>query len=275
MKGSIVAPNELGDNKFIRATLAMMIFLFVIYEGCCFKELHFENGFLRAIFIHIWSLDSLVDIILTRSCLFYLVIYYYNYFFLVFFDYISYDSAEMKELLSLDDSVEIERIIKIACGLMIFSSFSKALNLLKLNPKTYLITASLNSGYVELSIMISFLLLNYILLGLFGHVIFQQDYQFSNIKHAVYSSIISIASPIEFSQLIESNFSWLFTWQMFLFLYMEQILLNFVVSIIIAYFDKVVSSHKKSKTEKTFNRVLKNSFEYFNVFSKQTSAQFK
>jgi hypothetical protein len=267
VKGSIVTADESGNqDQSLRILVSLLLFLHIGYEGYVLKELFLENGFVKSCIIHVWSLETLIDLILTRSSLFYLALYFSNYFLLT---ELNANELRQTSTLNLAMSVNVEKWLQHACALMMLFSFFKTLNLLKLNPKTYLITGALTTGFVELLVVISFLLLNYAVFGMFGHVIFNENEQFATIETSVYSSLISIVGHIELDELAESRcFTWLFVWQVLMFLYMQQILLNLVVSVIIGYFDQAVASHKRSRTERTFNRVLRSAFHHFSLFSK-------
>jgi len=151
------------------------------------------------------------------------------------------------DFFSIDFALNLEENLKLQCNLMIFASFLKALNLLKFNPKTYLITDTLSFSLIDLAFLIMFVFINYIIFGIIGHGLF------------------SIVRHIEFDLLADRNFFSLFAWQIFVWFYIQRTLINFVISIIIANFNNVRSTHLRTKTEKTFSRIIKNSLHYFNI----------
>jgi hypothetical protein len=238
-----------------------MISLYIIHEGFELKNSIEQNGTLNGFLIYIWSFENILDTILVLLSSIYLATIAYNELFLVKINskmlYID------TKFLSLYHAYNLEKNLQLECNLIIFTAFLKALNLLKFNPKTYLITDTLSTGLVDLTFLVLFVLSNYFILGIIGHIFFSIDPQFDSAKTSIFTSIVSIVRHIDFDLLIEEKFIWLCIWQIFVWFYIQKILISFVISVIIAYFNQVRENHQTTETEKTFGRIIQNALEYF------------
>ena len=250
---------RLGFYKFI---FMMMIIFYIIHEGYQFKSLSEQLGLIKGYRAYIWCFENALDTILVILFLFHITTVGYNN---VVLGYLNSQLLRLKsEFYSFDAINDLEKTIQTQCNIMIFVAFIKGLNLLKFNPKTYLITDTLSTSFFELTFLIIFVLLNYAIFGFIGYGLFYIDPQFRDIKTSIQTSIISIVRHIDFDFLLENRFEWLYLWQSTVWLYAQRTLINFVISVIISYFNQVRLNHEKSATEKTFSRIVKNSLDYFN-----------
>lgn len=254
---------DLDRGTMLKLMFFTLICFYAINEGVLLRNLIENYGVYNGIKCYIWSFETLLDLFIIFVSLFHLITIAFNYFIL---SKLSKKFIELEtDYFSLDLALNLEKNIQLQCNLMIFASFLKALNLLKFNPKTYLITDTLQSSFVDLAFLIIFVLINYSITGLIGYGLFFIDTQFLNVLNAIHTSILSIVRHIEFDLLAERNFFSLFSWQIFIWFYIQRTLINFIISIIIANFNQVRSSHRKTKTEKTFSRIVKNALQYFNL----------
>lgn len=253
---------DLDYRTFLKIIFFILVSFQALNEGIQLREVIHKFGVLKGIQLYIWSFETVLNVFIIVISLFHLSTVAYNYFIL------SKLSRKLIELestyFSLDSALNLEKNIQLQCNLMIFASFLQALNLLKFNPKTYLITDTLHSSSVDLAFLIPFVLINYCITGLMGHGLFYVDPQFQTLLDAVHTSILSIVRHIDFDLLSERKFFSLFSWQIFVWFYIQRTLINFIISIIIANFNQVRSSHRKTKTEKTFSRIATNALQYFN-----------
>jgi len=268
LKNDILISTANTYYDFSRQTVLKLFFLVLICfyafkEGFQLKDLLNRFGIKKGIRVYIWSFETLLDTYIILISLFYCSTIAYNYFVLskINISLIGVSS----DFFSIDFALNLEENLKLQCNLMIFASFLKALNLLKFNPKTYLITDTLSFSLIDLAFLIMFVFINYIIFGIIGHGLFYIDPQFNNNKNSIQTSILSIVRHIEFDLLADRNFFSLFAWQIFVWFYIQRTLINFVISIIIANFNNVRSTHLRTKTEKTFSRIIKNSLHYFNI----------
>ncbi len=221
-----------------------------------------SHGFLRGYFVYFRSIENLLSTILIKLSTGYLLTYYYNAHFLDNL-YAKFKHKQNDSFFSLQEKIDSETIIKFYTHLLTMFAFFKLMNVLNLNPITNRIEKMLKTGLVDLLIMISFLLLNYALFGILAYFTFNNSWQFSNLKSSIYASVISIVRHIDFGPLIQCNLIWLFFWQAFMFFYMQQILINFVISIIIGHFDEASSgSENRTEIELTFQRIFTKSFKF-------------
>lgn len=258
---SMIKTSIAKQNDFVKILFVLMLGVYILHEGC---QLHAQCQGVscgKGFFLYISSMDNFLDTCLILTSIFYLCTLAYNKFVLSF---INVNTLKMDtNFISLNNVVNLEKNIQIQCNLMLFIAFLKALNLLKFNPKTYLITDTIRSGIFDLCLSILFVLFNYIVFGILGHHLFINDPQFYDIRTSIFTSIMSIVRHIEYDFLIEKNFFWLFLWQLLTYLYLQRTLINFVISVIISYFDQVRLNHKKSQTEQTFSRIVASALEYF------------
>lgn len=241
----------------------LLICIYAFNEGFQLRDLANEFGICKGIRIYVWSSETLLDTSIILISLFYLCTMFYNYFVITG---INKRLIESSDFFSIDLALGLEENLKLQCNLLIFASFLKALNLLKFNPKTYLITDTLSCSLIDLAFLIMFVIVNYVIFGIIGHGLFYIDHdQFFDNKVAIHTSILSIVRHIDFDLLAKRKFFLLFAWQIFVWFYIQRTLISFVISIIIANFNEVRNNHCKTKTEKTFSRIVRNSLEYFNI----------
>lgn len=141
-----------------------------------------------------------------------------------------------------DQILNIEERLQSQTSAMLFVGFLKALDLLKLNPKTYLIADTIRSGCGDLVVFVMFVLANYVFFGVWAHVMFadiSDEEQFSSLSQSIYTSVVSVVRNIDFDPLIDRKLYWLVIWQATLYFFAQRILINFVVAVVIHYFDKV------------------------------------
>lgn len=254
---------DLDTKTALKICFFFLICFYAFNQGYQLNEFTHKYGLLKGLYIYMWSFEVLLDTFIIVIGLFHMITIAYNYFVIC---KMNVELIEREsDFFSLDLTLNLEKNIQLQCNLMIFASFVKALNLLKFNPKTYLITDTLSFSFIDLTFLIIFVLINYLILGLIGHGLFFIDPQFFDTKTSIHSSILSIVRHIDFDLLAERRFFSLFIWQIFVWFYIQRTLINFVISIIIANFNQVRSSHRKTKTEKTFSRIVRNALQYFNL----------
>ena len=253
---------DLNRKSALKFFFFLLICIYSINEGFQVKDLMKRFGIIKGLSIYFCSFENLLDTSIIVISLCYINTVVYNYFIIskLSTGLIRFES----EFFSLDLASNLELILRLQCNLMIFFSFLKALNLLKFNPKTYLITDTLSFSFIDLSFLVIFVLVNYSLFGIIGYGLFFIDPQFINTRTAIHTSISSIVRHIDFDLLTDQNFTCLFIWQILIWFYVQRTLINFVISIIIANFNQVRINHKKTKTEKTFSRIVKSALQYFN-----------
>lgn len=145
------------------------------------------------------------------------------------------------KFLHFESMQDLERLLQSKTSAMLFLGFIKAVNLLKLNPKTYLIADTIRAGCGDIIVFMMFVLINYVFFGIWGHAMFAEadESQFGTLRQSIFTSVASVVRNIDFGQLLEEKFAWLVFWQSVLYFYAQRILINFVVAVIIHYFDKV------------------------------------
>lgn len=258
--------DESGDIEPIKLLFFLMLSLYILHEGYQFYDIRRGHTLFRGYLLYIWSLENILDTLLIGSSVLHLVTITYNRFVLRKIN-TQLTRIYTSDFFSLHCVVNMEHTIQTQSNVMLFIAFLKALNLLKLNPKTYLITDTIRAGFADLTIFICFVMANYVLFGLIGYVLFNVDPQFATIKGSIYTSIISMVRHIDFKLLLEKQFVWLFLWQLIFYFYAQRILINFVIAVIIHYFDRVRLNHRKTETEKVFEKIVKNVLEYFDFSS--------
>ncbi|RNA15421.1 polycystic kidney disease 1-like 2 [Brachionus plicatilis] len=247
----------------IKIMFIVMISLYSVSEGFQLNGSVEQFGWLKGFLLYATTLDNILDQCLILSSLFYISILAYIRFCL---NKITSELLKINaEFYSLDFFVNMEMKIQFLCNFMIFIAFLKALSLLNFNPKTYLITDTLKKSFLDLALLLLFALFNYSLFAGIGNVLFKNDQQFSDFKTSLYTSILTVVRHVNFDLLIRENFFGLFVWQIIGYFYMQRTLINFVISVIITYFDQIRYTHKKSQTEETFSRMIKNAFDYFRI----------
>lgn len=257
------AGNSLNIFDVDKATLvfAAMLTVYIIHEVYEFRKIKGQKTLLTGYLVYIRSWKNILDTLLIGSSILYLTTLAYNNFILNEINsqltQIDSNFYSLHYLLFVDESLQLE------CYFMIVIAFLKALNLLKLNPKAYLITDTIVAGFGDLALFIMFVCANYVFFGFIGYMLFNVDAQFGTLSSSVYNSILSIVRPIDFQVLAEKKFFWLFSWQVIVYFYAQRILINFVIAVIIYYFDCVTSNHTKSNMEQTLNRILKSVLEFF------------
>ena len=271
LKNDLVSarPGVLNSIRLHHIVFFLMISLYIVHEGCQLKNGVEQYGIVSGFVFYIWSFENILDTILLLFSSLYLTTIAYNELFLVGINsnFLNINT----EFLSLYHAYNLEKNLQLECNLIIFTAFLKALNLLKFNPKTYLITDTLSTGFFDLMFLILFVLSNYIMMGFIGYIFFRKDPQFSTLGTAIITSIVSIVKHIDFDLLIEEKFAWLCTWQIFVWFYVQKILISFVISVIIAYFNQVRVNHQATDTEKTFSRIIQNGLEYFHFSARKKS----
>jgi hypothetical protein len=256
---------DLGKLVFI-----LMLSLYIVHEGFQFSGIKKERSFLRGYLLYIWSMENILDTLLIGSSILYLATHVYNRLFLMKINaQLMQMPAAAADFVSLHHMRQLESKLQSHCYFMILLAFLKALNLLKLNPKTYLITDTMRTSCADLTLFILFVFANYAFFGFIGFIMFHADdeAQFGTLGLSVYTSILSLVRHIEFERLVERQFVWLFMWQVILYFYAQRVLINFVIAVIIHYFDQVRLNHRKTKTERTFQRISANVLEYFHFSS--------
>lgn len=238
-----------------------MISVYIVHEGFQLKSSIEINGLKKGLFFYMWSYENTLDTLLVLISSNYLVTIAYNEILLVKIN--SNLLLINTEFISFYQSYNLEKNLQLQCNFIIIIAFLKALNLLKFNPKTYLITDTLSTGFFEFIFLIIFVLCNYAIFGIVGCTFFDIDRQFETIDSAIITSVISIVRHIDFDNLIKEKFSFLFVWQIFVWFYAQKILISFVISVIIATFNQVRQNHETTETEKTFSRIVQNALEYF------------
>lgn len=257
------AGNSLNIFDVDKATLvfAAMLTVYIIHEVYEFRKIKGQKTLLTGYLVYIRSWKNILDTLLIGSSILYLTTLAYNNFILNEINsqltQIDSNFYSLHYLLFVDESLQLE------CYFMIVIAFLKALNLLKLNPKAYLITDTIVAGFGDLALFIMFVCANYVFFGFIGYMLFNVDAQFGTLSSSVYNSILSIVRPIDFQVLAEKKFFWLFSWQVIVYFYAQRILINFVIAVIIYYFDCVTSNHTKSNMEQTLNRILNSVLEFF------------
>lgn len=247
----------------IKIFFLAMISLYSMSEGYQLNSSVEKLGWLKGLIFYITSLDNLLDQCLIFSSLFFISTLAYIRFCL---NKISSELLKIDaEFYSLDFFINMEKTIQFLSNLMIFIAFLKALSLLNFNPKTYLITDTLKKSFSDLTLLLLFALLNYSIFAGIGSVLFKNDYQFHDYRTSLFTSILTVVRHVDFDTLIGENFFGLFLWQIIGYFYMQRTLINFVISVIITYFDQIRYTHKKTQTEETFGRMVKNTLDYFRL----------
>lgn len=216
-----------------------MIFCYVCHEGHQLLKLIIKKRSLfSALLEYIISWENILDMLLITLSISYLVTLAktqqnWNKYTP---EYIS--DIEFLDFQSLQD---FERLLQSKSSAMLFLGFLKAVDLLKLNPKTYLIADTIRAGCGDIIVFMMFVLINYVFFGIWGHVMFAdvEESQFGTLRQSIFTSVVSVVQNIEYGQLLEEKFAWLVFWQSVLYFYAQRILINFVVAVIIHYFDKV------------------------------------
>ncbi|CAF1042399.1 unnamed protein product, partial [Brachionus calyciflorus] len=240
-----------------------MISLYILNEGYQLNSMIEKSGFIKGCVLYVTSLDNILDQCLVFSSIFYISNLAYNRF---AFNVINSQLLKIdSDYYTFDFFVNCEKNIQIQCNFMIFIAFLKALSLLNFNPKTYLITETIRKGFLDLILLILFVVFNYVLFAGIGYVLFKSDRQFEDFRTAFYTSVLSIVKHVDFDHLIKENFSGLFMWQIIGYFYMQRTLINFVISVILSYFDQIRYTHKKTQIEETFYRMVKNAGDYFKI----------
>jgi hypothetical protein len=242
-----------------------MISVYIIHEGFQLKSCFANNRPKKGLIFYIWSYENILDTLLVLLSSLYLATIAYNELVLVKIN--SNLLLINTEFISFFQTYNLEKNLQLQCNVLIVIAFLKALNLLKFNPKTYLITDTLSTGFFEFTLLIVFVLCNYAIYGIVGCTFFDIDRQFETIDVSVITSVVSIVRHIDFDLLIKEKFNFLFAWQIFVWFYAQKILISFVISVIIATFNQVRQNHETTETEKTFSRIVQNALEYFHFRS--------
>lgn len=247
-KGS--SHHELGLAR--HGLFALMLTAYMIHEGYQFGKIKYSKRlhFLRSLIVYMSRWENVLDTVLIGSSLAYLVTLAYNHLILrniVAFYYknlFGSHSIWSESFSSLHYAIRFERALQVETSVMLFTGFLKALDLLELNPKTYLIADTLRAGSSDLTVFLLFVLANYALFGVCGHVMFAStgDEQFATLTRSIYTSVLSIVQNIDFDLLIHKKLIWLVVWQTLLYFYAQRVLINFVVAVIIHYFEQVAHS---------------------------------
>jgi hypothetical protein len=221
------SPQKTNYNIINTLIYFLSLSAFLLYEK---RELNQKKKIL--------SWEGIVDLMLFATTLIYLMTLLYAQ--IVHIPLINDIGIEEVPFFSLDSSHKLERTLQAETNLMLCAAFLKALDLLKLNPKTYLITDTIRLGCADLFVFILFVLANYVFFGLWAYVMFnsQLDPQFATIKRSIYYSLISFVQHIDFSLLVETRFGSLVVWQAVMYFYAQRVLVNFVAAVIIHYFDE-------------------------------------
>jgi hypothetical protein len=250
--------------------------IYIYHEGYQLRQDQIENtkngNILNGILYYVWSFDNILDTCLIICALHYQSLVGYNSFILSLLNAQMIRFNKNTEFFNFYHSFEVEKYFQLLCNLMIFLAFLKALNLLKFNPKTYLITDTLRKGFADLSVLIIFLLSNLIIFGLTGHILFYTDPQFYTTKLSINTSILAIVRNVDFFNLIyqQKKLLPLFLWQTLMWFYVQRVIICFLISVIIAKFNEVRSNHQITATEKTFNRIIQSSIDYFRIYKIRT-----
>lgn len=245
----------------IKIFFIAMISLYIMSEGFQLNNSIEKLGWLKGLLSYVVSLNNILDQCLIWSSLFYISTLAY-----IRFSLTKIASEMLKidaEFYNLDFFVEMEKTIQFLSNFMIFIAFLKALSLLNFNPKTYLITDTIKKSFLDLTLLLLFALLNYSIFAGIGSVLFKNDYQFHDYRTSLFTSILTVVRHVDFDSLIGENFFGLFLWQIIGYFYMQRTLINFVISVIITYFDQIRYTHKKTQIEETFGRMIKNTIDYF------------
>ena len=261
LKNQNIEKKKIGQFRFLLNYFLLTIIVYILHEGYQLKLITEKFGLLRGYLIYIWSLENILDTCLVIISLFHVITIVYSEHALA---QLVCDLIELKKYFdNLNTILQVEKSVQFQCNLMILIGFIKTLNLLKCNPKTYLITDTLRNSFVDLTFLVMFVLLNYAIYGIIGYAIFADDAQFESLEVSIKFCMLSIVRHFDFEFLLENNFFMLLSWQLVIWFYAQRTLVSFVISVLIAHFNKVRINHNLNATEKTFNRIVKNSLQYF------------
>ncbi|KAI0982886.1 hypothetical protein GJ496_011569 [Pomphorhynchus laevis] len=162
-----------------------------------------------------------------------------------------------------------QQLLIILQGLMIFVSIIKLLNLLKFNPKTFLLTETISvsrSGFLVLSFAY---VVNLFIFTLIGRSFFRRDKKFATINQAFVTAYSSVTKGSESLDLFRNNKFLSTLWLFSLWIISQIFIQNFLISFVINKFAHIRKHHVVSDEEKVLGRVVNKIASYFGAVGEQ------
>jgi hypothetical protein len=244
----------------------MLIILYAVHEGTQLFGLVHKYGIIIGIKKYLSSLENLLDwaiIILSvmiESCRI------YQKYILVELNKLLLKDIKEHKYLTFSAIAWIEDYLIELNTITVFLVFVKALNLLKCNRKTYLITETIKKESAGLFSLILLVFVNFCVLGIVGFVWFHGDQQFASIPDSIMTALLSTVKHLNFDNLIETKLIQITNWMSIAWYIAHKISLAFILSVIISQLRIVREELRKSPTELLSSKLFSKIIDYFNVF---------
>ena len=148
-------------------------------------------------------------------------------------------------------------------GLICLFAILKFLNLLKFNPKTYLLAETISQSSHGFLTILVLTFVNYLIFTLIGRLLFSNEENFKSFFVAFRVVLISSIKDAASSDLTSPLTTTRALWQVCLWLFSAKIIEYFLISFVIQKFSNIRKRHQLTEEEKIFERIFRTFWAYF------------
>ncbi|KAL7670253.1 hypothetical protein ACOME3_005192 [Neoechinorhynchus agilis] len=156
-----------------------------------------------------------------------------------------------------------DHVIHSLQGLMIFVSILKLLNLLKFNPKTFLLTETIRESTRGFVVLVALYMVNLSVFAISGIRLFHSNKHFNTFYNAFVTSYTSVMKGSTSVQMFNEDSIIAAIWIVSLWIISQIIIQNFLISYVIEKFSHVRKTHIPTDEERVLGRVLTKITSYF------------